>query len=381
VSSLVPKRNLHHDSDEVKAPRAPSSVQSLGTTANPQSWQGNSEWVADMEYVWRSRTTEPARLLGVRARARRKMAADVLSDHPALAVTLLRSAEWAEHRARALSMGRSDIVATCRKRWRKVACRCGWKDITVGCDAPSLCEWCRKRHWRKWRHRITRSMDAHLRAARGAWNLHRRGMLPGVYLLTLTGPHSGSLEIDRAAMGAAWRRLTKDAHAGRWWGAYALTWEVTPGKDGRGHLHAHVAVVSSWVPYDELHVAWSRAMPGARVLDVQAPNRRRNQAGSAANYLAKYVTKGIDPSVMSGQKAGEMLCAFRGKRKVTTSTHFWKHQLGRCRSCGTAPRAVGAPCSLQEIAPAAVLRSMAERTRYRDDSRFVTQMQLICNSA
>jgi hypothetical protein len=246
----------------------------------------------------------------------------------------------------------------------------------VGCDAPQLCDWCRKKHWRKWRHRITRSMEIHVRAARASWNLHRRGMLPGVYLITLTGPHSGDLETDRKNLGAAWRRLTKSANAGKWWGAYALTWEATNGRDGRGHMHAHVAVVSSWVPYEELHAAWSLAMPGARVLDVQAPKSARNQSGRAANYLAKYVTKGVDPSEMTGRKAGELLCAFRGKRKVTTSAHFWNHQRGHCKVCKCQHRAVGAPSSLQEIAPGAVLRSMSERTRYRDATRFAPQVYL-----
>lgn len=217
-------------------------------------------------------------------------------------------------------------------------------------------------------------MEMHVGAARASWKMHRRGMMPGVYLLTLTGPHSGDLEVDRREMGNAWRSLTKDAHAANWWGAYALTWEVTNGRDGRGHLHAHVAVVSSWVPYDALHVAWARAMPGSRVLDVQAPSGARKQSGRAANYLAKYVTKGVDPTEMTGRKAGEMLCAFRGRRKVTTSRYFWRPLHKVCKRCLSYHRLVGSPCALQDIAPGAVLRSFAERTRYRDIDRIPPQV-------
>lgn len=344
------------------------SVQSLGTTANPARWQDNPEWSADLEYVWRNRTADARASLEQRARRFRKWAqqCEVIGETPALRVELLKSAEWCEHRARALAMARVDVVATCRTRWRTVACGCARVELQVGCDNPTLCEWCRRRHWRKWRHRITRSMKDHVKEARGEWSRSpgRRGMLPGVYLLTLTGPHSGDIAADRERMGKAWRRLTKTANAARWWSHYALTWEVTPGEDGQGHVHAHVACVSSWIPFDELHEAWRRAMPGARVLDVQAPNRARNQAGSAANYLAKYVTKGVDPSEMTGAKAGELLVAFRGKRKVTTSRHFWtRAQLRGCPKCGHSHRSVESPCSLQDIAPGAVLRSMVVRRK------------------
>lgn len=340
------------------------------------SEQPVADWMADLEYVWRARTSPLVEKLGKRARARRREARAATGG---VKVKLLRSAEWAENRARALSMTRADVVGTCGKRWRQTECRCGRREQKVWCDQPQICTRCRKWWWGKWRARITSSIDEHVRRARSDWHrFGRRGMLPGVYLLTLTGPHSGDLETDRVRFGEAWRKLTKVAHAGRWWSAYALTWEATRGDDGRGHLHAHVAVVSSWIPYDELHAAWRDAMPGAMVLDVQAPQKSkhaRTEAESAARYLAKYVTKGVEPSEFTGRKAGELLVAFRGRRKVTTSRHFW-HYDSRCKQCGCAHRAVGHPQSLQDIAPGAVLRSMSERTRYRDVDRFRLQVPL-----
>lgn len=278
---------------------------------------------------------------------------------PTARVAFARSAEWHEHRAQALAMPRSSLVGTCGKRWRTVQCGCGETEVPVGCDQTQLCEACRKEHWRRWRKRIVRSFDAHLRGARDAWGRSgAHGRRPGIYLITFTMPHSGDIATDRRTMGVAWRALTKAANAGGWWGTYALAWEVTPGTSGDGHVHMHVAVISSWVPYRELRDAWERVMPGATKrssVDVQAPSRKhRSDSESAADYLAKYVTKGVEPAVFTGQKAAELLVAFRGLRKVTTSLHFWRpmrDREGRCPHCGERNRALGAPSGLASIAP------------------------------
>lgn len=368
----LPVRHLHHDTDSRVKRRGrtadPRSVQDLGTTAKPAKPLGDEEWWADLEYVWRMRTHDALQALDTRARAQRRAARAALLEPvpwaPTKAVTLSRSAEWAEHRAQSMALPRSEVIATCGRRWRKVACGCGTTEVPVGCDQVQLCGRCAKVHWRRWRKRITRAMDAHVRAARGSWHSRgRRGMLPGVYLITLTVPHSGSIVADREALGKGWRALTKRANAGGWWGAYALAYEVTPGRDGQGHVHAHVAAVSSWVPYEDLHEAWRSAVPGAMVLDVSAP-RSGKAAKSAADYLAKYVTKGVDPSVFTGQKAGELLVAMRGKRRVTTSSAFWRPTKDReitCPTCGVVHRLVGTPQSMRSIAPGPVLQAMAER--------------------
>lgn len=278
-------------------------------------------------------------------------------------VELERSADWADQRARALALPRAEVVGVCRRRWRMVRCGCGYAEVPVGCDFTGLCDWCRKRHWRRWRRRIVRAMGSHLQAARAAWNTGgRRGKLPGVYLLTLTVPHSGSIIEDREKLGAAWRKLTKRAHAGKWWSTYALTYEVTPGRDGLGHVHAHIAAISSWIPYEDLHKAWREVAPGARVLDVSAP--RAGKAASVADYLAKYCTKGVDPAVFTGQKAGELLVAQRGKRRVTTSLGFWRPLKDRstaCKRCGREHEIVRLPGGLRTVAPGAALQAMAER--------------------
>lgn len=386
------------------------------------AWSRDAEWTADMEYVWAEGVRPSVAALTARAK-RYKRAARELADldefggrlawlaapgvrvisntrqalraahrdgrrivvrgaHGCITpqgrrIELLRAAEWAENRARAASMSRVDLVGACRGRWRKVGCGCGTVDILVGCEQTTLCEWCRKRHWRRWRRRITRAMDSHLTAAKRTWAKCRRGYAPGVYLITLTAPHSGNLATDRETLGRAWRELSKAASYGNWWAHHAMVYEATPGTKGDGHMHMHVAVISSWIPYDEIRALWGRAIPGAVHVDFQSPadareaaklrGRKANEVSNAAEYLAKYVTKGVEPIDMTGRKAGELLVAFRGRRKVTTSRHFWRPLAERrgCQECGEPHRLIEAPCGLIEHAPGAVLASMAERSRWR----------------
>lgn len=199
----------------------------------------------------------------------------------------------------------------------------------------------------------------------------RLGHRPGIYLVTFTAPHSGDIEVDRDRMGKSIRRLLKVANAAQWWRHYALVWECTPGRDGKGHLHAHLACVSQWIPYVELHEAWRAASPGAVMLDVKAPRGGDRKApGKAAHYLSKYVTKGVQPSDMTGQKAGELLVAQYGKRRVTTSRHFWIEADPSCKTCGRRCYLAAAPVGLRQHAPGGVLNAMvtalAPRLRERE---------------
>lgn len=194
-----------------------------------------------------------------------------------------------------------------------------------------------------------------------------RGLRPRFYLLTLTLAHSGSIVADRARLGAAWRRLYQHANARAWWSTYAGAYEVTPGTDGLGHVHMHVVLLSSWVPYRELHDAWRSALrlraDEPHVLDI----RQRLEDGrsvadvDAASYVSKYVTKGVQPGEFTGQKAGELLVAFRGKRKVTTSSGFWRPTT-RCDTCAARYRLVELPPGLLRHTPGACWRVLARHT-------------------
>lgn len=396
--------------DGIGATGSASSLVLLGTTAPAWESFGNPEWWADLEYVWRMRTSAVRDQLHARARRRAKQARDAPQDTPRLRVVAARAAEWAEHRARAVAMARRDLLATCMQRWRATACGCKRVEVRVGCDQPQLCGRCRKRHSAKWSKRIRTGLDVALRRERRAWYgtpglshvgpAFRSGKPPGVYLITLTGPHSGDIETDRRVLGIGVRKLLKHANKYRWWSTYALTWECTPGR-GDGHVHCHMAVISSWFPYSlprleasevpaealratehrklgeswpwtwrrrvqprGLREVWADAVPGATVLEVSPPRKGADDVADAAGYLAKYVTKGVDPSEFTGAKAGELLCAFRGRRKVSTSSGFWDRSVPTCECCGEVYENVETPCSLQDIAPGGVLRSKAERLRW-----------------
>jgi hypothetical protein len=432
----------------IPPPAKPPEVKPEGLTAKdrvrellkvpprePPEWARDEAWSEDMEQIWRVRVARDVAALTERAKRLKRAARDVVDvdehggfkvncrapgvrdaastrralravvdddrrivvggEHGAMTragrrVELMKAVEWCESRARAMSMTRREVVATCRERWRTVACGCKRVELLVGCDQPMLCKWCRDRHWRRWRKRIARSMKAHLRTAVEQWvRSGRRGAKPGVYLITLTMPHSGDLVTDRRVMGEAWGAISKAASYGgyyvgntrcddKWWGHHAVTYEVTGGAKNDGHLHAHAAVISQWVPYEELHAAWREACPGAKHLDIVDPatqakrsrahGRKVNGSSTAAEYLAKYVTKGVEPRELTGRKAGEMLVAFRGRRKVTTSRYFWRPLAGRtkhCEGCNECHRLVAAPEGLQTVAPSAVLASMAERSRWK----------------
>jgi hypothetical protein len=376
-------------------PNAAGSVLLLGTTAPAAELLRNPEWTADLEYVWRTRMAGEVDRLNVRAKRNRTLArrldpAGGLVDAPRYRIAALKRAEWAEERARAVAMSRVDVLNTCEQRWRTIACGCGRRDLRVACDQPQLCATCRKRHASKWRRRITEGMDDALRAERREyWNTpkhRRRGGVPGVYMITLTAPHTGDLESDRKRMGPAVRKLLKHAEKWGWWRTYALTWEATGGTRDDGHLHVHLCVISSWIPYTSeqaqgseawcprrpgerrrrqrgLHEVWQHAVPGALHPHVSPPRRGTDEAANAGGYLAKYVTKGIEVAEFTGRKAGELLCAFRNRRKVSTSARFWRLRDVRCPCCMEWFRMVEAPSSLQDLAPGAVLRSMAERRR------------------
>lgn len=403
---------------------ATCSVQCLGTTATPASLPGNPAvtaayldrlaaathpgadqvvvlpvpawkdgvdpgWLAALEYTWSVGVAEDVARLDERARRRQRQASKVADDSPTFAVVLRRSAEWAEERSSAMRARRADVVDACGKRYRSVECGCGPRDALVRCEAPMLCDVCRRIHAVKWRKRIVAGMDEGLRAARSAYwrtpRYRRRGMVPGIYLITLTGPHSGDFGTDRDAMGLAVRRLLKHATRMGWWSTYALTWEATSGTDGLGHLHVHLAVISSWIPYSSEQTAandpdvwrprrkgerarsqlrrtwglfqvWRDVLPGALVLDVKAPGQHADPAFSAGNYLAKYVTKGVEPAEFTGEKAGELLLAFRNRRKVSTSEAFYVPPITVCECCGEEYQSLGAPVSLRELNPAAFIR-------------------------
>jgi hypothetical protein len=192
---------------------------------------------------------------------------------------------------------------------------------------------------RRLKRRLFRAVAFHVEQARASRRSSR------VRLLTLTVAHSGDLRRDRDDLIRGWRALRKAFH--RWWGyqpPFALVWEATPGRDGLGHVHAHVLVIGGprWWPYAALQRVWRTAVPRSTGLHVR-PGTSNPKA--AAHYLGKYLSKGIDSADdrWTDESTAQLLAATYQARMVATSRRFWVvSELCACRTCGERLRAFAA---------------------------------------
>lgn len=325
------------------------------------------EWWGDLETIWRIRRAPHIERL--KRRACRLWAEAAAMDCPFSRAELSRRAAWAEGRAQSQAMSREHKISTCRRRWISFRCGCQTIERPVGCDSTTLCDWCRKRHMRRWRRRITKALGAQQRARHAAWR-HQgkpRGREPLVYLITLTIGHSGDVDVDRGELWAAWRAWQKwmTAEVGGSF-HYAATWEVTEGEDGRGHVHCHIGAVLPWFDYAAAGEAWKKCSPRSSNAGIDFT---RSRAESASKYLSKYVTKGVQLGVLPGVMAGEVIASWYGRRKVSTSRHFWRPLLARgkacCRRCAREWLVHERPPPLSRVAPESVWFATAELASVR----------------
>lgn len=195
------------------------------------------------------------------------------------------------------------------------------------CRVSWACEHCRKVYWLRWQKRLRAALSTELAEAAYTWRMagrpRRRG--PQLVLLTLTIRHSGDVELDRARIAEAWPRWR--AWLWRRVGAppFARVWEFTDGRDGKGHVHLHIATVWPWVDFAPMHAAWSRATRGEGThIDVSRGKKRGGakhdgalSSKYVASYLAKYATKGSSSEDVGLLSA--WVRASTGRRRVTTS--------------------------------------------------------------
>lgn len=227
-----------------------------------------------------------------------------------------------------------------------------------------LCQRCARKYW----SRVKRDMESSLVA--------RRVGNQRAYVLTLTVPHSGDLQVDRARLSDLWARLGREARRHRWWTCYAATFEATPGTKGDGHMHMHVALLSAWVPYKEVHRHWRR-MLGQESHHLHFRYRHGCPVEAAARYIAKYASKGVDVADFSGAKAGELLVATYGRRKVTASRGFWARDR-TCSCCGERYRC--APGESRRVPGLGVLYREAELLGVAWSRYGPSQTDLLLNS-
>jgi len=371
-----------HGTDDKRNPRQgrPGKLGRLGTTATraeslakaEAQWFGHAptteqvEWRADLEYVWRARME--GRLGRWRARGKAMRGAAAAAEGEVARARAGTLAAYAERRAEGVALPRFERMATCRRRWATFGCGCNRIERPVGCDQPMLCDWCRRRYFKRHRRRLVKALGAHVRAAGGAWKAagRPRGEERRVSLITLTLAHSGDLAVDRKELGDGWRRWYKVLHRHLGKFVYSAAWEFTPGTDGRGHAHLHVAAMLPFIDWSWLHTTWRHACPTSSHVHLNSGRREGKlwtTPEKAAKYLAHYATKGVEMREFTGGKAGELLVATYQRRKVTASRGFFAplaEAESCCRRCLNRWRVIERPRALVSESPLAVWFALAE---------------------
>ncbi len=233
---------------------------------------------------------------------------------------------YAANRSASLRRTLRTRMAQCSTVLYTLRCRGGRTiEMPRPCRQWWVCGRCRRRRANGLRMRIMDGLAL-------AW--HRAtagGVRCALRLTTLTVRHSGDLVADRARLADAWRRFYKRLH--EWVGrfAYVGCWEVTPGRDGRGHPHLHIAWIGPrFISYGGLLALWRAAIDdaGARINHVTS----RGTVESCANYLGKYLSKGVELGGFTDELRAQTLAAFYNAHLVLTSHKFWGPK--ECGCCG-----------------------------------------------
>jgi len=342
-----------------------------GKSADPRA-----AWLSELDAAWAPRAARRARELRRRSRvlARAAAAPDwsyFLADGSPRVNPLQRAQRfedldpgeratstggWHARRARGLGRALRSRLAACgaaaAAAWHpplvwtaqemRVRCACGPRGVVVACKQRWLCESCQVRTYARIRTKLTKALAAKTRAASRAWHAagRPRGLLRSPVLVTMTVRHTGDLVADRAAITDGWKKLRQWLHGHRPLdprGArlprvgkfeYALVWETTSGRDGLGHVHAHAVALWPFVDWSLVRAEWLLATGGAsETIDLVATSKRaargESLAQGAANYLAKYTSKGVQVGEFSPELAASVLDSLWQKRICSTSARFW----------------------------------------------------------
>jgi hypothetical protein len=253
---------------------------------------------------------------------RQKWQARAAAGGSELAVT------YAVRRAAALARPYRTKLAGCGRRGLRVKCGCkGWRGVRLyTCRQHLLCGICRRARAKRLGQRVRAGLDAALVDS---------GPDRMLVLLTLTLQHSGDIEKDRRDLAEGWRRfyLALRRRWGKW--PYVGVWEVTPGGDGLGHVHAHVAVVWPWRDWSVCRQLWLEACPQSTRITFVASRRdgRRSDPRSVANYLGKYLAKGMEAGEFSPELRSRVVAGLYNTRWLFSSRGFWQPFVPCCQAC------------------------------------------------
>jgi hypothetical protein len=233
-------------------------------------------------------------------------------------------------------------VSKCGTQEIPLACHCGPIVGVERCRQIWFCEVCQQLRAEKMQRSIADGLRAALRAEIDAWAYAgARGTRPHIRLLTLTTRHSGDLQADRRHLELGWRALYKAMH--KIWGRfpYVGVWEVTPGTDGLGHVHAHVAVIWGYRDYAEVRELFAAGCDRAH-LDIRPPRKdgKPSTGNGAAKYLGKYMSKGVQGDRFTPELRAEVAVAFYNAHTIFASTKFWRPHVNVCKCCSYAVKRV-----------------------------------------
>lgn len=269
-----------------------------------------------------------------------------------------------------------------------VACGCGPREVPVACKQRLVCPTCKQATYRRLRKKITRSLRAKMRAAWADWKAHAKGnrdLRRRPVLVTLTVRHSGDPALDRQRITDGWVKLRKwvNRRIGLTYGPaerasfdYAMVWEVTRGEDGRGHVHAHAVVLWPFLDWSLVRKAWLRATrcndcngrgragesycrtcrgdgSHSTSIDLKPPRASSRTAGqAAANYLAKYTSKGVTLEEFEPKLAAAVLDSLWQRRVCSASRGFWQASAPcACKRCNKPFAVVEKPSARRKDAP------------------------------
>ena len=97
-------------------------------------------------------------------------------------------------------------------------------------------------------------------------------------------------------------------------GASFIEIKRSKGVDG-WNVHAHVLCEANWIPHQALKDTWAHITGGSFIVDI----RRVRTLSDLANYVSKYVSKGIPTTLASNpEHLDDALRALRGRRLCST---------------------------------------------------------------
>jgi hypothetical protein len=242
--------------------------------------------------------------------------------------------------ATALSRPYAERAAECGTQWRvdAVCGTCGQvHPLPVGCGLRHWCRDCERRESRQRAKRLTKAIGAALRVETAAWRARGapRHERPVPRLLTVGVRDTGDLAADRKAIRTAWNRHRAWQHAQLERATpFALTWEVTDGTHGRGHVHAHAVAILPRVDYDAWGREWARATRGAAERQgFDFSKRSGRSVQSAARYMAKYAAKGVATAALAPEIAARWIVSMRFQRSISVSHGWWGDDASETPCC------------------------------------------------